>query len=81
MVLLFAVSFLAIKAQNGLWSGKLYVHGAELPIVFNFTEDGCTVDSPSQGVTGIKAEKSCSTDDVVQVSIPELHASFEGYKM
>ena len=46
------------KAQKGSWSGELNIQGIKLPLVFNFTDDGCTIDSPSQGAKGIKAEKS-----------------------
>ena len=44
------------NAQNGSWSGELNIQGMKLPLVFNFTDNGCTIDSPSQGAKGIKAD-------------------------
>ena len=32
------------NAQNGSWSGELNIQGMKLPLVFNFTDDGCTID-------------------------------------
>ena len=34
-------------AQQGAWSGDLNVMGTKLPLVFNFSADGCTLDSPA----------------------------------
>lgn len=60
MMLLFTwVSFMPLQAQDilGKWNGKLSVQGNELPLIFEITEkDGklaATMDSPSQGATGI----------------------------
>lgn len=36
------------NAQEGAWNGELDVMGTKLPLVFNFTTNGCTMDSPSQ---------------------------------
>ena len=61
LALLFATS-ICTSAQEGIWSGELEAQGIKLPLVFNFTADGCTLDSPSQGVKGLKAEKSYTDD-------------------
>ena len=42
-------------AQQGAWSGDLNVMGTKLPLVFNFSADGCTLDSPAQGAKDITA--------------------------
>lgn len=75
--LLFATSICA-SAQEGIWSGELEAQGITLPLVFNFTADGCTLDSPSQGVKGLKAEKSYTDDGKLKVTIPSINASYEG---
>ena len=66
------------KAQKGSWSGELNIQGIKLPLVFNFTDDGCTIDSPSQGAKGIKAEKSITPEGKLKVTAGMIGASFEG---
>ena len=66
------------KAQTGSWSGELNIQGIKLPLVFNFTDDGCTIDSPSQGAKGIKAEKSITPEGKLKVTVGMIGASFEG---
>lgn len=69
---------LSVQAQEGIWSGELEAQGIKLPLVFNFTADGCTLDSPSEGVKGLKAEKSYTDDGKLKVTIPSINASYEG---
>lgn len=71
------VSIMA-SAQEGVWSGELEVQGMKLPLVFHFSENGCTMDSPSQGAKGIKAEKSYTPEGKLKIDIPAIHATFEG---
>lgn len=65
-------------AQKGSWKGELDVQGIKLPLVFNFTDEGCTLDSPAQGVNGINAEKTVLEDNKIRVAIPAIGASYEG---
>ena len=67
-----------VRAQKGAWSGELNIQGFKLPLVFNFTDDGCTIDSPSQGAKGIKAEKSMTPEGKLKVTIGMIGATFEG---
>ena len=67
-----------VRAQKGAWSGELNIQGFKLPLVFNFTDDGCTIDSPSQGAKGIKAEKSITPEGKLKVTIGMIGATFEG---
>jgi len=76
--LFLAMSVLTAYAQEGAWSGDLSVQGIKLPLVFNFSADGCTLDSPKQGAKGVKAEWVKSDDGSVKVSIPTIGASYEG---
>ena len=76
--LLLVASTMGLSAQEGTWSGELDIQGMKLPLVFNFDADGCTLDSPSQGVKGIKAEKSYTPEGKLKVVVPMIGAAYEG---
>ena len=79
--LLIAVSLfcsLVANAQEGRWKGELNLPGMKLPIVFNFSSGGCTMDSPNQGAVGIKTNWTRSENGDVKVSIPTIGGSYEG---
>ena len=69
---------LAANAQEGTWNGELNVMGNKVPLVFNFSTNGCTIDSPSQGVNGIQAEKTVKDDGTIKVKVGMIGATFEG---
>ena len=69
---------LSLNAQSGTYSGELDVMGTKLPLVFHFSLEGCTMDSPKQGVKGIKTQWIPSISGEVKVSIPMIGASYEG---
>ena len=73
-----ALASLAAHAQEGAWNGELNIMGTKLPLVFNFSGDGCTMDSPSQGAKGIPAEKTIKDDGTIKVSVAMIGATFEG---
>ena len=52
--------------------------GNKVPLVFNFSTNGCTIDSPSQGVNGIQAEKTVKDDGTIKVKVGMIGATFEG---
>ena len=66
------------NAQEGAWNGELEVMGTKLPLVFNFSPNGCTIDSPSQNAKGIPAEKTMSNDGTIKVTVGMIGATFEG---
>lgn len=66
------------NAQEGAWNGELDVMGSKLPLVFNFTTNGCTMDSPSQNAKGIPAEKTVTDDGTIKVTVGMIGATFEG---
>ncbi len=75
-----------IKAQtpDGQWSGDL-VLGQEknLPLVLNIGtgSDGkpcCTLDSPMQGAEGIKTEVNVLTADSINITVPDIAATYAG---
>ena len=69
---------LTLSAQSGTYSGELDIMGTKLPLVFHFTLEGCTMDSPKQGVKGIKTQWIPSISGEVKISIPMIGASYEG---
>ena len=74
----FAMMAFAANAQEGTWNGELNVMGNKVPLVFNFSTHGCTIDSPSQGVNGIQAEKTVKDDGTISVKVGMIGATFEG---
>lgn len=74
----FAMMAFAANAQEGTWNGELNVMGNKVPLVFNFSTNGCTIDSPSQGVNGIQAEKTVKDDGTIKVKVRMIGATFEG---
>ena len=74
----FAMMAFAANAQEGSWNGELNVMGNKVPLVFNFSTNGCTIDSPSQGVNGIQAEKTVKEDGTIKVKVGMKGATFEG---
>ena len=73
-----ALASLAANAQEGAWNGELNIMGTKLPLVFNFSNEGCTMDSPLQGAKGTPAEKTIKNDGTIKVSIAMIGATFEG---
>ncbi len=78
LALLSLLSVVSVSAQTGSWKGELDMQGIKLPLVFNFADDGCTLDSPSQGVKGIAAEKTALENNKVKVTVAAIGAVFEG---
>ncbi len=83
MIRIFIVALLilataSVNAQDGSWNGSLAIQGIKLPLVFNFSNDDCTLDSPSQGAKGIKAEKTALSNNRIRVTVSAIGAVFEG---
>lgn len=76
--MLFLMAAVSINAQEETWKGVLRVQGIKLPLVFHFEADGCTMDSPSQGAKGIKAEKTVVNGNEVKISVAAIGAIYEG---
>ena len=58
------------------WSGNLEAMGQKLPIVLNLVDGKCTLDSPAQGTTGIRATVDLLTKDSIKVSVKSLGATY-----
>ena len=78
LTMLFMMAAVSMSAQEGAWKGVLRVQGITLPLVFHFDAAGCTMDSPSQGVKGIKAEKTVANGNEVKISVVAIGAVYEG---
>ena len=76
LVALFSCS--SAIAQEGAWHGDLNVYGTKLPLVFHFSTNGCTMDSPSQGAKGIATEWKRQDDGKVVIDIPTINGKYEG---
>lgn len=87
-ILAFYLLFLsvAVYSQNvflGSWHGKLVAGQMELTVVINLSQDEgggleCTMDSPDQGVRGIKAQASVAGGVALEVTVPSLGAKYKG---
>ncbi len=76
------MTVLNASALSGSWRGRLSLGPMSLPLVFTFSEDAsgemqCTIDSPSQGATGIPASVELCTADSVSVTCNAIGASYE----
>lgn len=78
LIFLLAMMAFTTKAQEGAWSGSLDVFGTKLPLVFNFSQNGCTIDSPSQNAKDIPADKKDNDDGTITVTIGMIGAKYEG---
>lgn len=67
------ISQMSLQAQEltGTWQGKVSVQGTEIPLVFNISSENdklsCTMDSPSQGATGIPMDQITFVDNTVTI--------------
>lgn len=77
LVLALLLMVTTAQAQRGSWKGELDVQGIKLPLVFHFTDKGCTMDSPTQNVRGIPTQTVVKGDSVT-VEIAMIGARFEG---
>lgn len=70
-----------IFAQEGVWTGDLKVGPNRLQLVFHFEKEGCTLDSPDQGVRGIEVNRNEAPSPTLSLSIPSIGASYKGVWM
>ena len=73
IALTFMIGMLHAQTIEGDWSGKLNASGQEIPLVLHFsgTDDAltATMDSPSQGASGIPVEKVNYADGELSLSL------------
>ncbi|UCS92914.1 alpha/beta fold hydrolase [Echinicola marina] len=88
--LAFSVGFLTIfslhaQELQGSWKGELDIMAKKLPIIFHFEQEGGdwkgTMDSPTQGATGMAIDKVLHTAPMVSVELGKFNITFEGLLM
>lgn len=80
LFLLLVSGFCRAQLPTGTWSGALDIQGTSLTLVFNFSEEGCTLDVPDQGAKGIAAAASLTPLGAVHIDVAVIGASFEGFR-
>ncbi|WP_424507151.1 S9 family peptidase [Robiginitalea sp.] len=79
--LMFAVSALA-QNYSGSWKGVLEVQGMEIPLVFHVDQQGdqytATMDSPSQGATGIPVDQVGVNDGMLTLMVNAAGIKYTG---
>ncbi|ULC58159.1 S9 family peptidase [Flaviramulus sp. BrNp1-15] len=76
--------FTQINAQDivGAWEGKLSVQGTEMSLIFNIiSEEGVlssTMDSPSQGATGIPMDETSFANDTLTIKFTQAGIKYVG---
>ena len=67
---------------TGTWKGTLSVQGAEMPLIFNVSnEDGTissTMDSPSQGATDIPMDETTFADNTLTIVFKQAGIKYVG---
>lgn len=75
--------FTSAQDITGLWKGTLSLPNGSLSIIFHLAHSGneyiSTLDSPDQGVRGIKTQKTQLKDSTLTIAIPDINASYKGF--
>ncbi len=81
---LFLCMAMQVRAQDitGSWKGKIEVQGTEIPLIFDIKADGdvhtSTMDSPSQGATGIPMDETSFTDNTLTIKFNQAGIKYVG---
>ena len=75
-----AVMATTAQAQGiaGTWHGQLDLQVMKLNLVFHFSKEKCTLDSPDQGAKGIAGEIKELDEKKVDAAFPSIGAAFSG---
>ncbi len=82
--MLFLSMTMQVKAQDitGSWKGKIEVQGTEIPLVFDVKKEGdtysSTMDSPSQGATGIPMDVTTFDNDTLTIKFNQAGIKYVG---
>lgn len=63
---------------DGSWKGTLDVGTAAMPLVLNFNDGVCTLDSPEQGVYGVETFVTHNSGDSLRMAMPAIRATLTG---
>ncbi|MGB5943548.1 MAG: S9 family peptidase [Leeuwenhoekiella sp.] len=76
------ITALTAQELSGSWKGELDVQGTKMPLIFNFTEtDGeltATMDSPSQGATGLPMDTAVLEADTLTMTFKQAGIKYVG---
>lgn len=80
-VLAILISLLSCRSQtiDGAWEGKIDLSGRSLRLVFHFSPDKITMDSPDQGAKSIECEKVFLSGDSVNLTVKKLMVNYSGH--
>jgi dipeptidyl aminopeptidase/acylaminoacyl peptidase len=81
-----AILFMGLHAfgqdLTGAWKGSLEVQGTEIPLVFHLDKEGesytATMDSPSQGATGIPVDETSFSDNMLTLVVRAAGMKYSG---
>ncbi len=80
--LLITVVIASAQDVAGSWKGTLNVQGAELPLLFNVTNENgelsSTMDSPSQGATGIPMDETVFVENELTIRFKQGGIKYVG---
>ncbi|GAB3413795.1 alpha/beta hydrolase family protein [Niabella aquatica] len=83
-IALSTVLFLTVYGQSitGHWAGELDIQGAKLPLVLHITQKGTaftsTMDSPAQGVRGMKVDTTELVNDRLTLVVNNIQLRYVG---
>ena len=81
LLLLLGVGLCRAQLPEGSWSGAIQVQGTKLTLVFNISDEECTLDVPDQGARGIPAAARLTELGAIHIDVASIGASFEGYRV
>ncbi len=82
--ILFVGLVFQVNAQtvSGSWKGTLDVQGMQIPLVFDVSEEAgvfnCTMDSPSQGATGIPMDETKFSESTITIISSKIGIKYIG---
>ncbi|WP_298238233.1 S9 family peptidase [uncultured Algibacter sp.] len=83
-LILFICTATQLNAQDiiGSWEGKVSVQETEIPLIFDVKMDGdtytSTMDSPSQGATGIAMDETTFADNTLTIKFNQAGIKYVG---
>ncbi len=79
-IFIYLITTLTLLANSfdGVWNGELDVYGTKLPLVFRFSGNTGTMDSPKQNAFGMELNKVEVVEEKIIVEIKSISAEFQG---
>ncbi|UZO79418.1 S9 family peptidase [Aquimarina sp. ERC-38] len=81
-IMFMITTFVQAQDITGAWKGTLTVQGTDIPLIFKIEEKdkvmSATMDSPSQGATGIPVDKVLFENNQLTLSVPTAGIKYVG---